>query len=155
MVELIGSFPFFLNLLGYPSVLLEWTKQLLWPLSTRKHFPSVFSLPQLGHKLPRSWDCCLPGSVGADDLLGARSFYTLRRRINTAIGWFQEKRPANVSGFMSQGPRLQLTERHRWKSTGHIRQNFPAFWLGNGREGPAHERKSTHRWQTAWWLSRS
>lgn len=157
MVELIGSFPFFLNLLAYPSALLEGAKQLLWPLSVGRHFPSAFLSPQLGHQLSRKRDRLLP--QGAQKLMSAQSWvpFNLMKTQKTAIGWFQEKHLTDVSGLISQDPGPAASRASFWKSFGHICQQFPAFF-GLGKECKVllmRDKKMDPTVTEVWWLFHS
>lgn len=158
MVELIGSFPFFLNFLAYPSALLEWAKQLLWPLSTRKHFPSAFLSSPTGPSIvshPRLPPA--PGSMEADDLLraGLRSIWW--RCVKATIGWFQEKHLTDFSGLIVQDPEPAANRALLWNSFGHICQQFPAF-CGLGKEHKAlllRDEKMDQTVTKVWWLLHS
>lgn len=142
MVELIGSFPFFLNLLAYPSALLEGAKQLLWPLSIGKHFPSAFLSPQLGHQLsykhnrllPQgAWKlmtCSEPGSIQFDE--DAENCYWLISR-ETPHGrlWVDI---ARSRACREQSIILEIL----WA---HLSAISCLSWPGEGMQSPTHERQ--------------
>lgn len=139
MVELIRSFPFFLNLLVYPSALLEWAKQLLWPLSTGKHFPSAFlSSPTVPSTVSHPRLPPAPRSTEADDLLRVRLRSIWWRCVKATMGWFQEKHLTNFSGLMAQDPEPAASRASLWT---HLSAISCLFWPGEGMRSPTRERR--------------
>lgn len=149
MVQLLASFPFFPNLLGYPSVLLEQTKRLPWPLSTGNHFPGHSPLPSWAvNPLPTK---IAVHSCGARRLLMlCLGLVELLMKMFKKGLWLIFKAIPSKLVWIYKARGLQLGDHPYWKGVGHTFMNSPAFGLA--MEGPRVAKISNVTPKTLGWL---